>query len=118
MKVIDLLNKIANGEIPEKIKYKETLYSYTKDIDYESENDNFLFDDRICICPEDLNDEVEIIEDKPISKLYVNNELQYDLAPKEDKKIEKLDISGLCNTEITLKYFHKINEIIDRINGE
>lgn len=29
MKVIDLLNKIANGEIPSKIKYKNLIYQYS-----------------------------------------------------------------------------------------
>ena len=28
IKIIDLLNKIANGEIPNKIKYKKLIYEY------------------------------------------------------------------------------------------
>jgi len=102
MKVIDLLNKIANGEdVPKKIKFLDKQYTFEEEykkyyrhgvISDSFEDDWYIF--------KILNDEVEIIED----------------TPKEDKKIEKLDISGLCNTEITLKYFHKLNEIIDFIN--
>lgn len=37
MKVIDLLNKIANGEeVPKKIKYKGTSYEYKEGIDFEN----------------------------------------------------------------------------------
>jgi len=106
MKVIDLLNKIANGEIPEKIKYKETLYSYTKDIDYESENDNFLFDDRICICPEDLNDEVEIIEEPQEHKIPKKITMRADMVGDINNKIENLNINQIAIED-------KINEIID-----
>lgn len=105
MRVIDLLNKIANGEeIPEKVKYKETLYSYTKDIDYESENGNFLFDDRICICPEDLNDEVEIIEESQ----------EHDI-PEKIGYILHGDFSEIPSNEMLM---NKINEIIDYLEEE
>lgn len=32
IKVIDLLNKIANGEIPSKIKYNNLIYEYLETI--------------------------------------------------------------------------------------
>ena len=72
MKIIDLLNKIANGEeVPKKIKYKGHIYQYQyKDIKeaniinyYHSEEthhhliDGGWHDIR-------LNDEVEIIEEE------------------------------------------------------
>jgi len=69
MKVIDLLNKIASGEkVPKKIKYNETLYEYNEGIDYENEYGGFLMGNAVCICPEDLNEEVEIIEESQPTK--------------------------------------------------
>ena len=63
IKIIDLLNKIANGEeAPKKIKYK--------DIEYEYNEKSYIdgFDDDLFVnvyCNEiDLNEEVEIIEEK------------------------------------------------------
>ena len=128
MKVIDLLNKIANGEeVPKEIIYNNGVYVYDdKDdvMDYylnedsylNSYNNNYyLFENELNhtgLC-QGLNEEVEIIED----------------TPKEDKKIEKMiklnnisnssDITALCtmqweNNKIIEK---KINEIIDKING-
>lgn len=117
IKVIDILVNIANGEeVPKKIKYNDYIMTYDEDTqDYYNEPSctYALLDD----IHKKLNDEVEVIEDIPIiSKLYVNNELQYDLTPKEDKKIEKLDMSDthymIDHTEI----MEKINEIIDKIN--
>ena len=117
MKVIDLLNKIANGEeVPKRIMYNNIIYTWdiVGYLHYEDKHYSeraFLEGYRTDMC---LNDEVEIIED----------------TPKEDKKIEKMiklnnisnssDITALCtmqweNNKIIEK---KINEIIDKINGE
>ena len=90
MKVIDLLNKIANGEeVPKKIKYKSFILERTK----SSEVKRLYVDEQGMFFPEcysfDLNDEVEIIE--------------------EDKKIEKLNIYNYTEHDIMTK----INEIID-----
>ena len=107
MKVIDLLNKIANGEIPKKIKKKDIVYvaddsCYFSNM-YVEENDTshrLLLD----FIP-DLNNEIEIIE--------------------EDKKIEKMiplnNVSGASDLvaisqmqwENNLRIERKINEIID-----
>ena len=95
MKVIDLLNKIANGESIEncKIKFKgdepELVNEY---IIYDK-----LYEDNII-----LNDEVEIIE--------------------EDKKIEKLSIQKTWQDEFRnealLRYMYKedIEDIENKIN--
>lgn len=119
MKIIDLLNKIANGEeVPKKIIFKNELYILKKwenieETDYYCESIGNLLGD---IYLTSLNEEVEIIED----------------TPKEDKKIEKLkqkrkcvkepsDLSGIGEV---IHYYDnnelgdKINEIIDKINGE
>jgi hypothetical protein len=104
MKVIDLLNKIANGEEPpEKIKVnKKFIYEYDGR-DYKSEDGKYLCDSYIEITKEDMNIEVKIIED----------------TPKEDKKIEKLCTNDLYLTENQQRLvINKINEIIDKINGE
>lgn len=114
MKIIDLLNKIANGEkVPKKIKISNIVYEYrgymycTEKANYQDIEDYLFGKGNFNI----LNEEVEVIED----------------IPKEDKKIEKLGesylynpISGYCTKwafrEKILK--NKINEIIDRLNGD
>ena len=154
MKVIDLLNKMANGEdVPEKIKYYGCIYEL-KDRNYEyynyKDNEGTYLEDEWFLT-NILNDELEIIEDTPkedipTSKLYKNNKLQYDLTPKEDEKIKKLneyvDIGSFTNqigiednlgfvhwsndlkegldkqTNFNKNVLYKINEIIDKINGD
>ena len=112
MKVIDLLNKIANGEeVPTRIKYKNDFYEYAEwyqgyrnetkdDEDYEILLLNRLIEKQFGISF--LNDEIEIIEeDKPIKelKLYTNYEILED------------------NIRTTREICFKINEIIDRLNN-
>ena len=72
MKVIDLLNKIANGEeVPEKILYKEKIFEFDKlEKCYITSNfDNSVMND-LSIYLDDglnmnsLNDEVEILEEQ------------------------------------------------------
>ena len=109
MKIIDLLNKIANGEeVPKKIKYKGHIYQYQyKDIKeaniinyYHSEEthhhliDGGWHDIR-------LNDEVEIIEEEK----------------KIPEKIEQkeIEISMAIGEQICA---NKINEIIDYLNSK
>ena len=121
MKVIDLLNKIANGEkVPECIMYQGHYY-YNVGNEEQAYYENTELDDNLFLYAihneGHLNEEVEIIED----------------IPKEDKKIEKFkvikDNSGDSvqlvyddmKLEITLSQaiiLDKINEIIDRLNGE
>ena len=103
MKVIELLNKIANGEeVPKKIKwgchiFERFVYKY-RAIDELGEPDLFQMTDGIS---EDfLNDEVEIIED--------------------NKKIAELPIieeNELFNIRLTFNQDRrKINELIDEVN--
>jgi hypothetical protein len=109
MKVIDLLNKIANGEdTPEKIIFKNELYILKKwenieETDYVCESTGNLLGD---IYLTSLNEKVQIIED----------------TPKEDKKIEKFYFSvyqdqKLGGREVIEPLETKINEIIDKVNG-
>ena len=109
IKLIDLLNKIANKEqVPEKIKYNNKIWEYdVYSNDYKGE-DIWLFEElfeyRRTI--EFINDEVEIIE--------------------EQKKIEKITVRektlGFPNGEWTARnmdkaFAIKINELIDKINN-
>ena len=108
MKVIDLLNKIANGEeVPKKIQYRGYIYELEEGLYYREDGENktlrsafnYLYLERC------LNDEIEIIE--------------------EDKKIEKMiplnNVSGASDLvamsqmqwENNLIIERKINEIID-----
>ena len=106
IKVIDLLNAIADGkELPEKFMYKGHLYyrQKTKGICYRCDELNEIFEE--CLVLEDLNDTIEIIE--------------------EPKKIEKITVRektlGFPNGEWTARnmdkaFAIKINELIDEIN--
>lgn len=71
MKIIELLNKIANGEeIPKKIKYLNRIYEYK----YSTYGTGYLYEDKgieywfsedaLSDSAEELNYEVEIIEDE------------------------------------------------------
>lgn len=110
MKVIDLLVKIANGEkVPKKVKVLDKTLSpeiyqtitWNEDIGQYEYCDGCQFD-RV-LDKFHLNDEVEIIEN----------------IPKEDKKIEKIDISKFPKRNNSLKKTAlKLNEIIEKVNGE
>lgn len=108
MKIIDLLNKIANGEeVPKKVKWKNNIYTYVYDDDREENIINYYCDLERHIHLIDggqhdirLNDEVEII--------------------KEEKKIPEklnLDTDELRGKETprAIDYLieSKINQVID-----
>lgn len=76
IKIIDVINKIAKGEIPKAIKYHNKIYSYVKNEDEEGYlNADFGGDWLINIIHWDdikeLNQEVEIIEE--IDKLEIDD---------------------------------------------
>ena len=97
MKVIDLLVDKVNGkQLPNKIKANGIVFILDKDInEYKREDENAeeFYTDYMIDGFVDLTDEVEIIE--------------------EDKKIEKLDISGGISV---VHCAYKINEIIEVLN--
>ena len=102
MKVIDLLNKIANGEINE-----DTLIEF--DNGYKDYCSVRIFFDRYIVDRENLNCEVEIVEeDKKIEKLeYVyDKDVIIIIDEFDDEREQKIQIEK------------KINEIIDYINKE
>lgn len=101
IKIIDLLNKIANDEeVPKKIKINNVIYEYrgymycTEKANYQDIEDYLFGKWNFNI----LNNEAEIIE--------------------EPKKIEKIDF-GTLNTqkEKNRAMKDKINELIDEINN-
>ena len=129
IKVIDLLNKIANGEeVPRKFTYGGYLWEY--DINnkmwfyYFGEGKNHRFD-KLFYLNMCLNDEAEIIEDaeedKEIEKLNVA------LLGQCDNWLEKRDVNIKSDFELnpyiienirenTLYFQRKINEVIDIVN--
>ena len=94
MKVIDLLNTIANGEeVPKKIIFEDITYEYEDGVDYKNGTglDKTFLMEAICTCEEDLNKEIKIIEDN----------------------IQELDIDKYTGVEDLVE---KINELIDEVN--
>lgn len=123
MKVIELLNKIANGEeVPNRIKYEKHIYEYeegTYDWSYYIQNngtikflltDVFNSNDNILNI---LNNELEIIEEqKKIEKTklyyYVSNDIE---------NIDEVLFNNLCSiVENQRTQEDKLNEIINYIN--
>ena len=122
MKIIDLLNKIANGEIPIKIKYKNKIYIYQEDEqDYADMEDgyyNWLLSDSTDMSF--LNEGVELIEDEididNIEELTQNcfddwteakkiNELvqAVNQLNKEIKELKSKEYCQVCGVELTEK---------------
>lgn len=125
IRVIDLLNKIANDELKENTKFYDKYDNKT--YIYKPKSYNGIYREGKAYANENwyltlngssrLLDEVEIIED----------------TQKEDKKIEKLDLSDWweitsaedCKPEKLAIIFNKnakafsskINEIINKVNG-
>lgn len=121
MKVIDLLNKIANGEALPK-KFKDNYHTYTKieqaqtleddsiviDINYQDELGGYLFGDNYALSTI-LNDEVEIIEEEQdIEEIPYHYNLGYiDCGNLKREVVEELSKN--------FNYFaDKINELIKK----
>ena len=115
IKIIDLLNKIANDEeVPKKIKYNNETFTIREEKD-DYANQNYWFTDRFCLL--DLNDEIEVIEDTPkkIEKLEpVRGSDLSDLTDK-DMVLKNNALIELCKTLNNMN--NKINELIDEINN-
>lgn len=107
MKIIDILNKIANNEQPPKrIVFRNEVYEYDEqDGDYRNKNYDALFDYHEIT--DILNEEVQILETT--------------ITYKQDNKIGKINIDIFDDNEITninkMKHLAiRINEIIDKFN--
>lgn len=139
MKIIsyyDLLNMVKNNKYPSVYYhcsngYKTLYVPEFDDVDesficyglknnkeYREECARYYLAENI-LESEMFENNLEIVEDTPISKLYINNELQYDLTPKEDKNIEHLKLYPPfpeCTDDRFEDVENKINEIIEVIN--
>lgn len=119
MKVIDLLNKIANDDIPKKIIYDGTIYKYDNycgDSGYVDKTQlpcKWFVNEINCDIKDCLNDEVEIIEDKKIEKIKI---LNCDNYVKKGNYETILTMQEIALDIQTLR--HKLDEIIDRIKEE
>lgn len=101
MKIIDMLDRIAKGEESLLIKYRDKILHWNKEKDrFEDKYGmNTLYEMDFS----ELNDKVEVIEDKKIEKLkWVDYNVEF---TREDMNIE---FRNICNT---------IDKIIDYING-
>ena len=107
MKVIDILNKIANGEIPKRIIYDDKQWTYDEKIEDYITYDDSRIDWKYTIM-EYINEEVEILdEDKKIEEIKSLNNVgnSKDLIEFGDKQ--------QLNNHI-LK--DKINELVREVN--
>ena len=113
MKIIDLLNKIANGEnVPKKIKYCYQVYKVA-DVGedyYNYENNCWFFKDKFDVSV--INDEIDLIEDdkKEIAKIDLYKDMYYHPTLGGEYLTPP--------TEYEMAISRKINEIIEVINNE
>ena len=126
IKIIDLLNKIANGEeVPKKIKWGDFELEWEElcyhDYKFLDTGNHLLFQG---FATSVLNNEVEIIEEpKKIEKLDVALLGQCDnwlrcptnKVTKQDVELNPYIIDNI--RENTLYFQRKINELIDGINN-
>ncbi|MBO7611075.1 MAG: hypothetical protein J6T23_02565 [Elusimicrobia bacterium] len=98
MKIIDLLNKIANGEINEDIEIE-----YQNGYNFEYCNIRNFFDKYI-VDKENLNQEIQLVKS----------------LEEENKIPEKLDENRYIGTDLSVEtdMFNKINEIIDYLKSK
>lgn len=124
LKLIDVLNMIAKGELKEgtKVRYEDVEYTYKK-FDSQDNDSTDLISDSSCSIFEDyfltsLQDEVELIEPP------CEHECIADIGKSiEPTKIEELIDwyelpNGLTSEEKIHIVWNKLNEVIRKINKE
>ena len=118
MKIIDILNKINNNEeVPEKVKYEDTIFEYNKeqkDYMHKKDKDGWVSETLL----------FEVMDTHFISEL-LREEIE---AIEENKEIEELgfieetveycDGTGYTNTEpaSAIDMHKKINELVRAVN--
>ncbi len=117
MKVIDLLNKIANNEeVPKKICYEEYIWTWNGET-YDNKKE-CLFEDYInkkYVITDVLNDEIEIIEEKPKKIEEIKN--RYDkqaIINYKQANFNSTDMKEICKTIGFLMQY--LDEARDTIN--
>ena len=104
IKIIDLLNKIANNEeLPKTIRWYDKFYN---DYDEISNNYKAFVYEKLKNEVWNLNDEVEIEEDKKIEKIARCDDIKMTHYGELHKPTENEEILRI-----------KINELIDEINN-
>ena len=112
MKVIDLLNKIANGEeVPKKIHYNcVPLYWCEPCKIYETMRDGELCGKDLYTLLDNLNDEVEIIgEEKKIPEKIIPTSLK-----GIDNLDEKIEIAHID----TISVIETVNQVLDYLKSK
>ena len=107
IKIIELLEMIHIGDVlPKTIKYANVIYNYKNDVNdkylYIAGNGEIFFEHIF-----DLDDEIEIIEDKKIKELHNS----YDIYDCVNDKIDHKELQRMVQD-----LYDKINEIIEVIN--
>lgn len=118
MQIIDLLNKIANGEeVPTTIKYQDNYYNLIRkynenweeyEFGYKNLNGGYLniWRDNV------LNDEVEILEEeKEIPEKHINNYGDLIILGQQDNWLEPtIETDQKINAQLNPYVFEAINE--------
>lgn len=124
IRIIDLLNKIANGEeVPKKIKYKNKIYEWkeydvcygkimtkkgwVKEYGYVAEENRTYF--YLKHCYQDLNDEVVLEEPKGIPEKICTNRI---INTKDILEFE------MIQNKINAEYTYAINWILDYLKSK
>ena len=112
MKIIDLLNKIANGEMPKTIVYDERYFTYD-----DKRQNYFAYDDSEIdwkyTIMEYINDEIEIIEDTPKEEKKIPEKLEY----YDDSIAWVIDNVGQLS-DVDKVIIDKLNDVIDYLNSK
>ena len=124
MKVIDLLNKIANGEeVPRKVRHGTLYWEYSeKNKDFQDNDGDWVFSCSNYDLVDMLNDEVEIIEEKetkPSEEEIEAFKEQFNIVWNSIKSVlggilEALQV--IDKEELTKKVLEKEKKDIEKIN--
>jgi hypothetical protein len=113
MKIIEIINKIANGEeTPKKIRYDSVVMQYNEDMkDYEKYYGDLFFRylGRCFVLPGRLNDEVEILDD----------EEDKDIPLIPDDELWKIENNDATNYRLNYNFKvlkEKINQVAEEFN--
>lgn len=120
MKIIDLLNKIANGEeVPKKIKINNIIYEYigymycTEKANYQDIEDYLFGKWNFNI----LNEEVEIL-DEPKDNSIERLDIEENAMTRNERYIRKEDNKFVNLSVADYELAKKINEIIDYLKSK
>lgn len=124
IKIIDVLNKVANGEeVPQEIRYNNIIRYFDKyDQDYKNDEKGIklnLFHTVLAsgtgeLLKERLNDEVEIIGNTPKDKIDHLERTIFSFSAKDKNSTEEALIKL---TRIVFEVREKTDEIVDKVNN-